>query len=429
MTGTGGRRALASAAFALLALAAPLGALADEAARDRVAEETAAIRELPALPEIDDALITTDELKAMLPDLLTKDYTPEQAEADQRGLIAIGLLPPGTDMMAMYERLFGEQIAGFYDPETDEMYVISDSGEFDGMAQMTYSHETVHALQDAHLDLDDTMENMGGGNADRDTAVASLYEGDASAASFDFLASHPDIARDLVFSAAPPSDEMDTAPGAVGVSLVFPYLAGEAFVQALRDEGGWKAVDAAYANLPQSTEQIMHPEKYLAGEAPVDVQIPDLAAALGEGWEFVVDDTMGELNIALLLADLEPGEGISSFSGQMDLPVPALNAAAGWGGDRYALWGDGASEVLVWKTAWDTERDASAFLRALAQHDQRRFGGVFGNDGAAGLSLVGDGDGEAVRLRQDGNRVTVVQGPDLETVDAVMAALGDATGA
>ncbi len=414
---------LATSLAAMLAMTAmvPSGVLADEALRDRIATETAELRGLPPLDEIDDALITTDELKAMLPDLLSTDYTPEQAAADERGLIAIGLVPQGTDLMALYERLLGEQVAGFYDPETNEMYVISDSGDFDGMEQVTYAHETVHALQDAHLGLDDTMGDMGGGNADRDTAVSALVEGDASSAAFDFLAQHPDIARDLVFSAAPPSAELDSAPPAVSVSLMFPYIVGETFVQALRDEGGWEAVDAAYADLPQSTEQIMHPEKYLAGEEPVAVEVPDLSAALGDGWEFVVDDTMGEFGVALLLADLEPGDGVNPFTGGIDLPIPAMNAAAGWGGDRYALWANGDAETLVWQSTWDTERDAQAFLRAVAQHQQTRFGGLF--EGEAGDDVAMIADGVAVRLLLDGATVTMVQAPDLATADAALAGL------
>ncbi|MGI9253213.1 MAG: hypothetical protein ACR2J8_05670 [Thermomicrobiales bacterium] len=423
------RRMAGITGLALMAamFATPLGALADEAQRDQIAEETAAIRELPALPEIDDQLITSDELKAMLPDLLTKDYSPEQALADQRGLIAIGLLPPGTDLMAMQETLLGEQVAGFWDPDTDEMYVIDDSGEFDAMAQMTYSHETVHALQDANLGLDDAMAESGVINSDAATAAAALYEGDASAASFEFLAAHPELARKMVFSASGSSEELDSSPAAVSISLVFPYLAGEKFVSALRAEGGWDAVNAAYTNLPQSTEQIMHPEKYLVGEQPVDVSAPDPTGALGSGWTPVVDDTMGELGIAVLLANLPPGKGINNFTGAIDLPVPALNAAAGWGGDRYALWENGDRDLLVWDTAWDTDRDAGAFLRALAQHQQDRFGGLF--EGESGNDIAMVTDDVAIRLRQDGARVTMVQGPDVATVDAALAAVQAAPGA
>jgi hypothetical protein len=135
----------------------------------------------------------------------------------------------------------------------------------------------------------------------------------------------------------------------------------------------------------------------------------------------VVDDTMGELGIALLLADLGPGEGINAFTGSISLPVPALNAAAGWGGDQYALWANGDDEVLAWSTTWDTERDATAFLRALAQHQQARFGGVF--EGEAGNDIAMVAETAVVRLKQDGSRVLMTQGPDLAAVDAAMSGL------
>ena len=78
--------------------------------------------------------------------------------------------------------------------------------------------------------------------------------------------------------------------------------------------------------MPESTEQILHPEKYAANEAPVAVTLPaDLATQLGTGWTVPLTDTFGEFQTAIWLR----GAGV-------DEPA-ASDAAAGWGGDRLAV--------------------------------------------------------------------------------------------
>ena len=62
-------------------------------------------------------------------------------------------------------------------------------------------------------------------------------------------------------------------------SLSAPYTDGFAFVQERRHLGGWAAVDAAFRDLPVSTEQILHPEKYDAHELPIPVAVPPMALA------------------------------------------------------------------------------------------------------------------------------------------------------
>jgi hypothetical protein len=396
----------------------PPGALAQQLAA--VAAETAEVRELEPLPDIDDVVLTRDELVQRLPGMISEELDPAELEGATRALIALGLLPQSSDLLDLTIRLLGEQVAGFYDPLTDEMIVIAD-GDFSAEAYY-YSHEVVHALQDAHLDPDDLMEEISSDNDDESLAMAALYEGDAVVASNFYLEKHPELTFDLLREAQTESTELDSAPAAMVVTLVFPYISGQPFVEQLYQDGGWDAVDAAYLDMPASTEQILHPEKFLVRDNPVTLTLPEPSESLGDGWSEVNQNTLGELQIALLLADLPPGSGFNGITGQYNIPDPALNAAAGWDGDRYALWASAdGQEALVWRTAWDTEQDARSFAAALARYEEARWDGVFNGESADDIALVTDD--VAARLLLRGNEVFYVQSPDLGLTDRAQAAL------
>ena len=119
---------------------------------------------------------------------------------------------------------------------------------------------------------------------------------------------------------------MARVPAIMRETLLFPYTTGAAFVQGRYGQGDWAAVDAMYDRMPESTEQILHPEDTTSNEEPIDVKLPaDLAKRLGAGWTVPLEDTFGEFQTAIWLRE----------SG-VDLDA-ANDAAAGWGGDRMAV--------------------------------------------------------------------------------------------
>jgi hypothetical protein len=393
-----------------------------EADLARIARETAAVRELPPLDHVADVVISAEEMWAMMPDMMAEEIAPADAEAQARALAALGLIPEGIDLFDLAVRMMGEQAMGFYDPLTDEMIVVA-AGEGElGIGEYFYAHEIVHALQDAHLDPDDVLEHRDALNGDEALAALALFEGDAVATSNLYLAEHPALAVALLRELQSEFVETAAAPAAIAVTLIFPYSAGLNFVERLRREGGWEAVNAAYADIPSSTEQILHPRKYLDRDEPTPVTLPE-PATFGNGWSVVSEDTLGELQIALLLADLAPGEGFDGTTGRIQVPESARNAAAGWDGDRYALWEEsgGEQEVLVWRSVWDTPDDARAFGRALAAFGNDRWGGVFNGESVDDVALVTSE--AAARIVIAGSEVYFVQGADLPTVDAALAVI------
>nr|MBA3643589.1 hypothetical protein [Chloroflexia bacterium] len=382
------------------------------------------LRELSLDAEIEERFFSNEELRQELLATIDEDYPPDEAAADSRALAAFGLIPEGTDLAALYVDFLTENVAGFYDSETNQMYLIG--SDFGPLEEFAYSHEVVHALQDQHLGLDEISDTFTDLTDDEALAITSLYEGDAMAASLAYVLENPMLVVRLAGSELIGQQDLpvlDSTPPVLVVSFLFPYLAGQPFVEAIRADGGWEAVDAAYDDPPVSTEQILHPEKYLDRDDPTPVTLPDLAPTLGEGWDIVDEDVVGELQTAVLLANLQPGEAISMTSG-LNLPDEALAAAAGWDGDRYALWADDDEEVLVWSSVWDSEQEATDFSHALQQREAARLSGGFEETTPAAVTLVTDG--HAVRIEQNGAEVRYLLAPTLERVEQAAASLSGA---
>jgi hypothetical protein len=345
---------------------------ADIAAQmDKIQEQVVELRGLEPAGTFTRALLTSDQLRVKVKDDFLKDYTPEDAQKDVIVLSALGLLEPDFDMLTFYVDLLSEQVAGYYDNETKEMYVVQGKG-FGGVERITYAHEYNHALQDENYDIKNGLkydDEFCEQESERCAAVQSLLEGDASLLEMNWLTTDgtPQDMLDVVnFAGSYQSPVYDSAPDYMKEDFLFPYSLGQEFVQYLYDQGGWAAVDAAYRDLPVSTEQILHPERY-PDDKPIPVILPDLSTILGDGWRELDRGVMGEWYTLLILA-----HGLDS-SYQLNRSQAEI-AAEGWGGDSYVLYYNDQDTVLVLATQWDTASDAGEFDEAFRQYATDRFG-------------------------------------------------------
>jgi hypothetical protein len=219
------------------------------------------------------------------------------------------------------------------------------------------SHEIDHALQDQAFDLSVVVPDPTN-EGDAAIAALSLVEGDASLLMVQWATEHLTPAELLEVVESATDDEqtalLESMPAILSGTLQFPYITGLEFVLGPQTQGGWSAVDAMYDDPPVSTEQVLHPDTYAAGEDPVDVVMPDgLAEAMGAGWSLGLEDTFGEYQLSIWLAESGNAEAV------------ATRAAAGWGGDRMAyLTGPDGADALVWRNEWDSEDDAAQFTTA-----------------------------------------------------------------
>jgi hypothetical protein len=291
-------------------------------------------------------------------DRLLSDFEEDVDELRATGafLEGLGMVEPGTDVVAAMRSLLGGFVVGFYDPETGELVVRG--AELTPYVKTTIAHELVHALDDQHHDLDrpeydDADDEVGLG-------FSAVAEGNARRIESAYRASLDEDERAQ-------ADAQELAVGGDvdvgGVPLVLldligaPYLLGELFVEQVVDDGGDEALAEAFADPPRTSEQLLDPDRYLAGEQAVEVPAPEVA---GE----VVDEGMvGQLVLTLMLA------------GELGMD-DARAAATGWGGDRGVAWRDGdrtcVTVTLVGDDAAETRELRDALDRWSEEQDDAR---------------------------------------------------------
>ena len=225
-----------------------------------------AIRGLGSADNLKRSTLSPDALRSRVMDDFFADYTAEEVAQDTLVLNLFGLLEPGYDLHKLYVDLYSEQIAGFYDDETQEMVIVQGE-QFLGPERMTYAHEYTHALQDRVYDLENGL-NMNDETCDRNSeycaAVQALLEGDATLTeTLWFLQnSTTEDKKDILeYYQAYQSPVYDSAPNFLKQDFLFAYSQGLEFVQQIYAEGGFAALDQVYQNLPQSTEQNSTPSK------------------------------------------------------------------------------------------------------------------------------------------------------------------------
>jgi hypothetical protein len=293
---------------------------------------------------------------------LDRTYPRARRLADEEVLKLLGLIDPKVDLRAVSSSIFGEQVAGYYDPRTRRLRVVagaSTSGR--ALNEITLAHELTHALEDQTFGLD---EEKSSSNDDRSLAYLALVEGSATDVMYEYGRRYFSSEELLAGSLGAAFQGTGGLPPFLTAQLLFPYQSGLAFVQRLVRAGGgrWALVDAAHrSHPPVSTEQIMHPDAYLRFEKPAGVRMK-VGSVLGPSWKPAVAGVLGEWETGQVLA--EGGSG-------------ADRAAAGWGGDRYELWRSSSlsdslcgppcphDDALVIRWRWDSPADEREFLTAL----------------------------------------------------------------
>jgi hypothetical protein len=357
---------------------------------------------------------------------------------------AVATAPPaGAAAPAPGGRL---EVQGYYDPTKRRLYV----GDFIDLSASRFAltRDVAHAVLDQRFGLGKHLRAAAPGRAlpaataaapsDTRWAREALVEGDATVQALELIDPEgllPGRRELAALSAEVESAILAESAGAAPIDVarrLFVYLDGLQLVAGVRATSPWAAVDALWAHPPETTEQVLHPDKYRRHE-PADRVGDRLPGTLRGGWRAVQRDTLGELGARVFLARaLDPDR--------------VYRGAAGWGGDQAVLYrrgppdhkhgnpgrvpkpsrdgldgqarlprherpekrrgrtgggerDDGAAAPLAaWVTTWDREVDADDFARLGAR--------VLAALAGARPETVGSG---RVRLADAGGRLYVAE--------------------
>jgi hypothetical protein len=385
------------------------------------------LRKIPFKHEVKRDVTKRENMKALILKEIDEDMTPQEFRANELAMKAFGLLPRGFNLRETLAQVYSEEVAAFYDPKTKTMHLIEEpkakekkpptflqrlfgkSEEFDKDENKTViAHELTHALADQHYDLD-AMQKAVKHDDDRSLALSALIEGEATLAMFgagmddwdgDEITQLPAENLEWTFNLLSPflpflggGKTLRNVPPIVSESMIFPYFKGMVFCAKLTNKGGWAAIDEVYRNPPLSTEQILHPEKYrLELDLPMSIDLGLLKP--GEGWKEVGRNVLGEMQLGIMLRK-----------------HGAKAAAAGWDGDRYAVFeGPDARLGLVWLSTWDSEDDAREFYKGYVSYQTAKVGHIGSPPSPLPDSVWRNLENQLFVVRRSGRDVAVVEG-------------------
>lgn len=352
-------------------------------------EEASQLRQLKVLRPVRSGTKSRAEIEAMIIKDFNATQSAEETEDDRKVLVAFRLIAPDFRYREFLISLLTEQVAGFYESKTKEFF-LADWNDPQNVKAVII-HELTHALQDQHFDLA-RFEKWPRGDGDRELAIHALIEGDATAVMFNYVLKPsgldvtrlPMLINELAqaMGAGAGSERervLSSAPPAIRETLLFPYTYGASFAQQVLRRQNWVGLSRAYSDLPQSTEQIIHIDKYFAHENPTKPIPGDLARVLGGEWKLLTQGVNGEFGYFVIL------------SASLAKPE-AQKAAEGWGGDRCILYENSTTgeTVLVHLSDWDSVDDAAEFHDAYARRLAKHYNQDGRRDTSAGGIIFGD---------------------------------------
>ena len=296
------------------------------------------------------AMRSREQVRAYLISKLDEELPPERLHGLETTYRLFGLLPDTLQLRPLLLDLYSEQVAGFYDPDSAMLFGVE--GADRTQLRLVLTHELIHALQGQYLPLDSILDARE--NNDRLAAAQAILEGQATLASLDVLAPGQGVSqnpqfwemyREQVRQQQSSMPVFRRAPLVLREGLIFPYLQGAEFMHWWETE---KRDSFPYGSrMPVSTEQILHPDRYARGDAPVPLAFEPDSSVLYQ-------DVLGENEIRVILATLAGSDEVQTV-----MPI-------GWGGDRFRLSKTGTGEALVWYVVWDDERSGQRFMRSAA---------------------------------------------------------------
>jgi hypothetical protein len=333
--------------------------------------------------------IDRNGLRKKLEESLSEDA--EDIAVEKQLFVAMHVMDPSIDLYQVYVDMLTTQVASYYDTSDHIFYEVVDENAPIIYREFIAAHEFVHALQDQYGFLEGEFDND-----DAYLAFLCVVEGDAMFHQYKYLDKMNFKEKQALFDYVNNLDIPEINRFLENV-LMLRYSLGLEFVAYMN----MLDIDVLYESPPASTEQVMHPEKYIMKEEPVSVTIPS-----PPGWNPLDENVLGEAFIQTMLREHITGK-------------EAEKAAQGWGGDAYGYYVQGDTHLYILNTVWDTHVDATEFYEAYLQ-----FSTSWSNNRLEKIndSLYKTPTGY-LALFQEGKTVFVMESPSLEAITDLLSLL------
>jgi hypothetical protein len=379
------------------------------------------IRGLNVTSEISEGTLTREEIRAYYDEVGSTITDEDRAEIEtyNTALRMLRIIGPEDDLLDLFTGFWGDASAGFYALDEEKLVLIGDGSGLTYDDKSVLAHEYVHSFQDAAFDLDgwDKLlekeeENEDGAPSEYGTTTSCLIEGDAELSQAIYeeqvLGPEPETPVEAVANPPAATQEPETPPGFLRY-MTFNYNECALWALALYLDAGLKfdKLNEAYARPPATTEQVLHPEKFLQREAPTDMPPLDLRDRLGGDWERTESAIFGEFDVYNYLATVLEDEAIAGF------------AAAGWGVGWLGIYTDSGDNA----TTDDDRIITYVSLEFDTANDFDEFAGVYGGviEKLGGASVTRAADGSAACWTGAIEHAYVGVNPSRKRVDIVMA--------
>ncbi len=388
--------------------APPVGDLPLREQVTAIADAVEELRELDFREPVEPRFLSPEEISSRVRELFLEEYTAAIGDQEGRILTALGAVPAGTDLRSLRADLLGSQVAGFYDPQTGELVVRQAGEELTVNDRVVLAHELDHALTDQALDLP-VPDDLRAGREDADLAATAVVEGDATllmqryAASLSLEDQLGSLDPASILDAVQAEADLAELPPYLQAELRFPYEAGLSFACHRYLEGGWDAVDADYRDPPDSSLEILFPDR--APAAPVPVNVPGL---LLEPWERTRTRQLGAAQLLWLLEAPggDPAKGLED----------AMAAVGEWTGGALELWRRGSDSAVGMAIAEGP--GGPSLCQAVAEWYRRSFDDDE-HPSDPGYEVVADGPTQDAVVGCFEDEVRVGIAPDLRTAAAL----------
>jgi len=349
--------------------------------------------------------IDKTRLKVFLEEQIKQEVNPNEIRAEELALKKLGLVPQNFDLAKNTVDLMTEQAAAFYDYRKKKLFLMDAANGSSGDQDTVLAHELAHALADQHFNLNKYLHRSK--TDDSSLARMAVMEGQATWLMYEVqaqktgqsLVTSPSIVEAM--SQTPESGNsqfpvLSKAPLYMRESLLFPYMKGLKFQQAVVLKMGKAGFTEVFQNPPVNSQEILHPEMYMSRTASKPPAMPAIQSR--SSYRVLTGGSIGEFDHSVL---------IEQYTGRTE----AAALSPHWRGGAFELLREKKKKytVLLYASQWEDAGSARQMFDAYRRVLKGKWKTLLPKKESADM-LIGEGDDGYFRLQLDGARLTSVEG-------------------